>query len=277
MTNNSIPYEEVNYIESFVAYLDILGFTNLVMSGKDEDTEKIRLYFGIVDSQLKEISTIPIKSKIQSIVVSDSVILSIPQSGVLPEDLNILRHLCITVGIIQQKLAKNNIWLRGGISSGKSYFNDLNKQIVGPAHIKAYKLEHELAKTPRVILDSKIIGELGFSTAADFIDAINNKADGGLHFINWSANILFYWHQELIDPGNYIEQDLPLFIDYLSPNIDMKNNEIKLVIENIKSSIYQDVSVYGKYRWVANYLKSMDLGKNIEINVEEIENLLANI
>lgn len=81
-------------------------------------------------------------------MISDSIIMSIEQGKSKYQKLNALRSLCIAVGLIQRRLAKINFWLRGGISSGKAYFDSVTKQIVGPAYIKAYLLEEEMAIYP---------------------------------------------------------------------------------------------------------------------------------
>lgn len=100
---------------------------------------------------------------------------------------------------------------------------------------------------------------------------INNKEQGGLKYSNWKADILFYWHQDLLDSGNYIPQDLPLFIDYLSPNVDLKNHNLQLIIDNLKINIYKDVKFYDKYRWVVDYLKSIYLTlDDVDPNIEKM-------
>lgn len=60
---------------------------------------------------------------IEIIAISDSIIISIPRSISDESDIGNLRYLCIAVAIFQCMLAGFNIWLRGGISSGKTYFN----------------------------------------------------------------------------------------------------------------------------------------------------------
>lgn len=261
--------EEILYEDSYVAFLDILGFRNLVMSGKKEDLEKISQYLGIVDSVINYLKKIPSKSKIRTIVVSDSVILSVTKEDSTERNIFLFRNLCIAVGLIQQNLAMKNLWLRGGISTGKAYFNDRKKQIVGPAYVNAFEIEERFAEFPRVIIDSKIIPEFECQTAGQLINVINQKENGGNQFPNWSSDILFYWNQELYDSGNYIFQDVALFIDYLSPNVKMTNDELKLIVNNLQVSIYNNVAFYDKYRWVADYLKSIyryrvDLDKEIE-------------
>ncbi len=245
---------DITYKESYVAFLDVLGFKNMVFS---QDNAKLKQYFGVVNSVIEYLKDIEAKRNIGSIIISDSIILTVPHGRTKEENIEILRSLCIAVGLIQQNLALKDIWLRGAISSGKTYFNSNNNQIVGPAYINAYLLEEKLAIHPRVILDSKIITELGFSTAMDFIQALNQS--DSLYYTNWGKRILFNWNS--LPPQNRVDeikQDVPLFIDYLSSLFDKTEKEkILRIVGNIEANIYKDVNIYKKYRWVTDYFKTL--------------------
>ena len=245
--------ENIEYQSSYVAFIDVLGFKGLVFSQKKEDKERLKQYFGIVNEAIRYLKQIPSKSNIGSIIISDSIILSVPQAPVKEENINRLRHLCIAVGIIQLHLSLKNIWVRGAISSGEAYFNPQNNQVVGPAYINSYLLEKELAKNPRVILDSKIINELGFRSAARFIRKINEEPNG-LNFSNWGSSILFDWQFTTSKP---INKDVPLFIDYLLPIVEKGGENFELLVNNLAKSIYSDTNIYDKFRWVVEYLKEV--------------------
>jgi len=274
MTDDSGYKDRINYQDCFVAFLDLLGFKKLVFSKDKDDKKKINQYFEIVDSSIAYLQSIHSKRDIGAIVISDSVILSVRKITSLEENRNLFRSFCISVGLIQQKLAKRNLWLRGGISSGEAYFDEPKKQIIGPAYVNSYELENKYAKYPRVIIDSKIIHELGCQTAGELIDAINKEDRGGLDYQNWEANILFY-RRKLYDPGIYIPHDIPLFIDYLSPNKEMRNQDLKPIIEHLKNNLYGNVEFYKKYRWIVDYLKSIYLCS--DNNIPEIEEMLFNL
>jgi hypothetical protein len=257
MQINLESVEIIEYEKSFVAFLDVLGFKKMVLSRKTEDKQKIDQYFGIVNSAIKYLKNIDRKKKIGSIIISDSIILSVPHGSTKHDNLKILRSLCIAVGIIQQNLSLKNIWLRGAICSGFNYFNAERSQVVGPAFINAYILEDKSAINPRVIIDSQIINDFTFSNATDFIDAMNKSEEGGLKYSNWGSNILFNWSHPNGEPVNTIDQDVPLFIDYLSPLAEENGNKLIQIVENLEKNLYQSVSSYKKYRWVADYLRSI--------------------
>ncbi len=249
--------EEINYEKSYVAFLDVLGFKNLVFSKKDEDKEKLNQYFGTVNSVVEYLKSIPAKKEIGSIIISDSIILSVPQGQSKEENIEKLRQLCVAVGLIQLILSTKNIWLRGAISSGDTYFNAEKNQIIGPAYINAYLLEENLAISPRIILDSKIIKELSFSSAIEFIDKMNMVEEGGLKYNNWGSSILFNWHDSDGKHTNYIEKDIPLFIDYLILLVEKDHDLLLKIIDNIENNIYQSTALYKKFKWVADYLSSL--------------------
>ncbi len=247
----------IHYEKSYVAFLDVLGFKNLVFSKKKDDKEKLNQYFGVVNSAIEYLAGIPSKKKIGSIIISDSVILSVPHGQNRDENLNRLRHLCVAVGIVQQFLGLKDIWLRCAISSGDKYFDPTMSQIVGPAYINSYFLEKNTAMWPRVVLDSKIIEELKFRSASQFIDEINHADAGGLNFSNWGSTILFNWRYPDGQPVTLIDQDVALFIDYLSPIVEENGRNFIKIINNIERNLYKDTKIYKKFRWVADYLRSL--------------------
>lgn len=245
---------KINYAKYYVAFLDVLGFKKLVMSHRQEDKRKIEEYFQLIEDVTRDLKLIKSKRELGSIIISDSVIVSVPVGESLQEKIENLRHLCVAVGKIQFALALKNIWLRGAISSGDAYFNPVENQVVGPAYIGAYLLEGTQAKYPRVIVDNKIINELKADSAQDMIEIINNTKNGGLQFSNWSICVLFEW-QHNNHFKKKLNKDIPLFIDYLHPVFDNQTDFDK-IISNIERSMYSGNDVYHKFRWIVDYLLS---------------------
>lgn len=246
---------DIRYEKSFVAFLDVLGFKQMI---KSKDLTQINQYFGIVESAVRYLKNIPSKKNINSIVISDSIILSAPYTDTNEDNLEMLRQLCMAIGLIQQSLAIKGIWLRGAICYGDTYFDSINSQIVGPAYVEAYLLEEKLAVNPRVILDSKLIPVLGYRNATELIDAVNKADQGGFQYSNWGSRVLFEWSDPIGNLVTEIAQDLPLFIDYLSPLLESHNTQaIEKVLDNIQTSMYSNVQVYSKYRWVVDYIKAI--------------------
>lgn len=251
--------------ESYVAFLDVLGFKNMI-SEKNEN--KINMYFGLVNSAIVYLKSIVEKKEIGSLVISDSIILTVPCDSNLREDIKNFKNLCLAVSIIQQTLAFKDIWIRGAISFGGTYFNIEKNQIIGKGFINAYLLEEKMAIYPRVIIDTKVIDKLGFNDAGLFIHAMNQN-----NYKNWSSSILYSW--ELNESKYVVEKDLPLFIDYFdfSVNFNEIDNKdyVEKIIFNIKKNIYKDNGLYYKYKWVSKYLCSKLYCKNPnDINIKKL-------
>lgn len=241
----------MQYKKSFVVFLDVLGFKNMVKQKKYKEIEK---YLIIVRDEILKLKAINQKKDIKSIVISDSIILSIETTKEDINNLNVLQNLCLFVAKIQETLARENIWIRGAISHGETYFDEDNNQVVGEAYIDAYLLEESQSIYPRVILDNRIIHFLHCNSSADLITKINEHS-----FNNWNGNILYNWTkgfrvEDLHNNMNAIEKDIPLFVDYLD-NLK-NNNDLDIIVENIKNSAYSSTKIYNKFRWTAKYLIS---------------------
>lgn len=228
----------ITYHQSYVAFLDVLGFETLVRSKRSADKKKISTYFHSINTEIEDLRQIKIKQEIGFLVISDSVILSVRKSGDVARDREIIHQLCVAIQKIQLRLALKDIWLRGGISSGDAYFDESKSQIVGQAFINAYQLERRIAVYPRVVLDSKLIAELNFTSAEEMISTINE-------------NVLFPW-SAVSHVANF-KKDVALFIDYLAPSF-MNPRDLETIVKNIQKNIYSNAEHYPKYRWVADYL-----------------------
>lgn len=269
----------INYVQSYVAFLDVLGFKELVYSKKDVDKEKLEKYFHHIEKFINYLKTTPIKSDLDIgyIVISDSIIITVKHSVSKEDNIKILRHLCIAIGFLQSLLSVLDIWLRGGVSSGETYFDKANNQIIGKAYIEAYLLEEKLVSNPHVVLDNKIINELGFKNSDELINEINEKSNDGLSFDNCGKTILYDWNN-----SNFIEKEFPLFVDYLSfffnPNNSVnitKDNlkAIEMIIQNVEKNIYTKTALYKKYKWLANYILSINETNPSDENKEYINRL----
>ncbi|WP_297481644.1 hypothetical protein [uncultured Photobacterium sp.] len=203
---------------------------------------------------LEELKNINSKKHIGSIVISDSVILTIPFGESDGENIYNLKELCIAIKKIQSTLIKKNIWLRGAVSCGDTYFNKFRNQIVGSAYIDAYLLEENVAKYPRVILDNRLIKELKCRNANEVIQIVNGQ-----------DKVLYIWDNAF--NGDVIfEKDLPLFIDYLT----VEQNSFEEIIELIEDNARQNISLYSKFKWISKYLITKTTDRNIINRLHEI-------
>ncbi len=99
-----------NLKEKYVAFLDVLGFKEIVSK---RNLNSLETYFNTIQQTLELIRQD--KKNIESLLISDSTILISPDTK---ED---FKTLLRAVQTIQAKLAQQNIWIRGAISFGDVY------------------------------------------------------------------------------------------------------------------------------------------------------------
>ena len=128
-------------------------------------------------------------------------------------------------------------------------------------------MEQQAALFPRIVLDGKIIQELELKTAKNFIEEMNKKNTGGLTYSNWGKSILFDWYS--YGDKLLIEQDVSLFVDYLSLFFEKKfvNEELYLekIVSGLEENLYKNTHTYVKYKWVLSYLKTVSKKVNIDL------------
>ena len=133
----------------YVAFLDIMGFANLVMDNTPEFVLKYLQNLLSVNSIFEQLTP-----NIKTSVISDTIAVYTPVLNDKNEDLTRYRNFLHFVGVLQyQSMTAPNFGLplRGGITKGEFYSN--NKDILfGKAWVKAYALEQK-ANSPRVIVD----------------------------------------------------------------------------------------------------------------------------
>jgi len=219
----------------FVAFIDVMGFSNLVYKSSGS-AEALDSYFSKITDEIDDIRSSTLGDKLQSFLISDSIIL------IAPEGLDGLRLVINTVRRIQSALLWRKILLRGAISFGEVFYDPKHNIIVGKAFIKAYKLEHE-ANYPRVIIDPSIIKKVGSDKTA-FLKAVNGSLEYNFE------------HREIYVPSGFskIAED-GIFVDYATKTVREKdlNENIKRVYEVIVENLYIEQSLFQKYVWLRDY------------------------
>lgn len=184
-----------SYEKKYVAFADILGFEDLVKRTVEPNAE-IQL-----DSVLSALE-VPNEVKLEGITLgrvgditdaahrlstfSDCLAISTEASekGLM----NLLFHL----RAIAFRLLVLGYLLRGGIVEGFVYHE--NGRIVGPALVDAYKLEKNIAKFPRIIVDTDIVADARqwAQPLSTIFDQLTRKDDDGHRFVHylWAFRML---------------------------------------------------------------------------------------
>ncbi|MEY3422823.1 MAG: hypothetical protein RIR48_3152 [Bacteroidota bacterium] len=220
-----------NFQDKYVAFIDVMGFTNLVNKGSIEHLES---YFLKITEILDNMSYV--KSEIQSLLISDSIIL------IAPDNPYSFKLLLTAIRRIQSALLLKKILIRGAVSFGQIYYEPYKSIIVGKGYIKAYLLEGE-AIYPRIIIDPSIIKKFG-QDKMDFLYQINGHQD----YIN--GDKLIYTKSKF----SQISDD-GIFVDYADKMISQSeiSTSLKKVYEVLVDNLYGEQKLYSKYVWLRDY------------------------
>jgi hypothetical protein len=155
----------------YVAFIDLLGFSAMVEADCNGPTNNIRYFPKLFDIH-KTITTltgmIPGSSLTQ---FSDCIVIAVPFG---------LQPFSEALGLIaryQFLLLQEGILCRGGISYGK-HFQE-HTFLFSEGLIRAYRIESEQAKYPRIVIDKDVI-ELVIQKEPQIYDLMIEESDGAI-------------------------------------------------------------------------------------------------
>lgn len=232
----------MSYTNRYTAFIDILGFKELIRRSESDVT--IQQLLSQVMNYLAGIRNENYEKKMSDIgkevsVFSDSVVISwdgnCPGGGFYTlMDLIFICNALLTVGI----------FVRGGISYGGLIHDHEGARCYGPAMVSAYLLESNNAIYPRILVDTSVF-EASFrnpgrantpSMELEYLAGlvVKSKLDG-LYYLNYLAQ-----PNEFDSPQEYYE------------HIQRTRTHI---ITNLMSS-RGNHRVYSKYTWFRDYFNS---------------------
>jgi hypothetical protein len=142
------------YLERYVAFLDILGFTGLI-DGLKEEPHRVLEIRGI----LQTVHCPPIgglhqfsNSELASRSISDAVAMCSAPSA------HGLAHMFEVVQTLAAILLEKGYFLRGAIVKGRLFYD--KQQMFGEALVQAYRLEKTVALYPRVMLTRQVVDDV---------------------------------------------------------------------------------------------------------------------
>lgn len=236
---------DVVYDDRLVAFLDILGFSRMVLDGKDDDVEFL---LNLIPDMMRTHKGSVLRDDLQVTIVSDSIILSVKAT---PENLiKDLFNICVIVGRIQHELALNGCYMRGGISVGKMVHDSKNNLIVGPAYINAYLLESQKSIVPRVIIGKEVVDFYG-KNYDQLCELLNDETTQSYYKGNLIAK------HEMESAAWAVDSEI--FIDYASTFAGREKagfrGTITTFMRQIEEALLRGVAV-DKYQWLAHYALS---------------------
>jgi hypothetical protein len=232
------------YHESFVVFLDLLGFTDAVYERRDdaegtklivETLKKIQNNIDFIQGGAKE----KWKKDIRLKAVSDSIVITC--SDISAESFVLLAN---TIAAIQVLTIPHLFFFRGAMTVGPVY--EEGSILFGPAYINVLNLE-KLSNWPRVVVDTSVLDKLPGFDIRTARKAYLNQDESGLYYLNYlhlvsGLDILRVWDE--------VEKDRDAKIDYIGRFYEHKKyieTAVKMVIEKGK------ITLLPKYHALANY------------------------
>lgn len=221
------------YTERYVAFVDILGFSNIVRNSVNspyQAGELAKILERLANRTTPSIFDQGEGDNFRGQSFSDCIVLS---ENATPKG---LLHLLQTLTFVSLDLMSNGILVRGGIAKGQLHHTE--KVVFGPALIEAYALESQLAKFPRVLIDRGAHSDFAQIKIVDKVDP----------------------H---IRPSIKLDNDGPPFLDIFAPFRTLSSSSparIFAIAESCRASIKNQLqnSIYEprhfeKLRWLTLY------------------------
>ena len=249
------------YEHRIIAFVDILGFRNLVDESVEDNYTYLRIHNALVNfRKLKKEKEDEFYDKdVKVTTFSDSLVISYPLDFV-----GGLFHILYDLTYLQLQLLQEGVFVRGGITIGK--LRHVQNEIFGPAMNEAYKLESESAVYPRIIISESII---------------NKGIDNTYERTNDIALDKYSWKCESKEVYEFLKKDRDGWysLDFLRilDEIDTTEEYIR-ALKRIRSYIAKSILIHRndehileKYIWVAEYFNmvlgefSMEHGNDIDV------------
>jgi hypothetical protein len=273
--------ENLKYEKRIIAFIDILGFRELIKDSEKNPSTLEKIYEIInyfknwekpeswnlktieieEDAQKKGLANFDLSNKSTCTCFSDSIIVSIKISD---GDINAsLSTLIANISYIGSYIIQKGILFRGAITIGNIIHQD-NGIILGQGFIDAYNLESKLATFPRIVVSDKLIKELNYPLEAKrnrypYHQYLTRDKDGCIGF-----NQLKYF--EVVQSWTEMKEDI------LKDALDKTR---KVIIEGLDYS-FELPSVHSKYQWLKNEYNSLIiLTDNIKQPIKELNENIA--
>ncbi len=273
--------DEIKYERRIVAFIDILGFKEIVKQS-EQDTTKIELLYSVLDflkgwetsdkwdlkfveieedAQKKGVDNFDIRGKTNTTSFSDSIVVSVK----VGENVNEMTStLVVNLAYIGAILIEKGILFRGGLTIGNILHND-NGTVFGQALIDAYHLETKSAKYPRIVLSDKLIRELNYPIETKrnrfpYHQYIDRFEDGciGFHQMNYYQVI-----------ESWTEMTSEKMIDSLA--------KVRKTIINGLDNSFENPDVFEKYKWLKEQYNKLIILSDFDFNNKTHENIKMKI
>jgi hypothetical protein len=178
------------YSDRYVAFIDILGFSSHVHQSEHSPSEAEKLVR--IMNRISERWSYPALQSTHEVLGEDFKSQSFSDCTVLSEAATPkgLHYLLLMVTQFALDLLANGFLLRGGIAKGPLHHSD--NAVFGPAFLKAYDLEQNIAEYPRIIVDQNTHQDFNLNPSPESFDKytrpdLRHAVDGPVYLDIFSA------------------------------------------------------------------------------------------
>ncbi|MFC2118154.1 hypothetical protein ACFLSY_05895 [Bacteroidota bacterium] len=272
---------ELKYENRLVAFIDILGFKDIVKQS-EKDPTKIKLLYSVLnylknwevsenwnlrlveieeDAQKKGVENFDITGKTNSTSFSDSIVVSVKVDNNANEMASTLITNLAYIGAI---LLEKEILFRGGLTIGKIIHNE-NGTVFGQGLIDAYKLERNNAKYPRIILSDKLLKELNYP-----LDTKRNRYPYHQYVDRFEDGCVGF-HQMIY--YQVMESWTEMTVEKLTTSLE----KVRKVIINGLDSSFEKPEVFEKYKWLKDQYNKLIIIEDFDFDNKTHENIKMKI
>lgn len=272
---------EIKYEKRLVAFIDILGFKEIVKQS-EKDISKIELIYSVLDylknweaqekwdlrlveieedAQKRGVENFDIRGKTNITAFSDSIVVSVKVDNNINE---MASTLIINLAYIGAILLEKGILFRGGLTVGNLIHIE-NGTVFGQGLIDSYKLESNSAKYPRIILSDKLLKELNYPIETKrnrypYHQYVDRFDDGCVGF----HQMIYY---QVIE--SWEEMTKEKLIESLSI--------VRKVIVKGLDTTFENPDVYEKYKWLKEQYNKLIILEDFDFETKTYENIKLKI
>lgn len=141
------------YYKSIFAFLDLLGVKESIKYDNGEFLDKLGKIYDSTLRRYKSECNIKFRDIIRTKIFSDNIVFECKIND--GDGFEEFCQIAFITAILQEELLKNNLLLRGAITKGDSFLDDV--LVFGKALSEAYLLEDKFALYPRVIISKELV------------------------------------------------------------------------------------------------------------------------
>jgi hypothetical protein len=204
-----MPIELRSYI---VAFIDILGFASMVAHDCETPNGEQKFIESLYECHIETKNLKADHPDLQLIQFSDSVVFSLPYS--IENYVSLIRM----IADYQYNLLSRGILCRGGVSYGKHFSTE--DFLFSNGMIDAYRLESQVAITPRVIVSRELLGLVNPDIGHDSMILPVVLENDGLYFIN------YLFKRDAKEVWSHVSKAVP---PQLSESPSIRNKQVWLI------------------------------------------------